>query len=321
MSTSSSFKEPLPMPPPPWDISTGIAPTPMEALSGEFAIMTHLKGNFLTAVGGGGRTADAIHTDAIQVRGGEKFRLWVDSATRHQYYVWQTSEGHFVTAYNAGGLTADAIRTDAPFIEGWEMFKLLPLAHTPSYAIQTLRGFLLTAVGGGGHGSGDTIHTDAVQVADWERFEFLRSVDFGTGSTYQIQAYDGPVTGGVLTATNGGNLPGGNALTTYGNIPFWMNLTLLKQGDGTYAIQTASGRVVTAIGGGLPGEGFRTDTEASEIGNWEKFTLVDNGDFTAHIKTYAGMYVTVASTYGGDPVTIIPNAAETTRWRFWVVGL
>jgi len=100
-----------------------------------------------------------------------------------------------------------------------------------------------------------------------------------------------------------------------------MNLTLLKQGDGTYAIQTASGRVVTAIGGGLPGEGFRTDTEASEIGNWEKFTLVDNGDFTAHIKTYAGMYVTVASTYGGDPVTIIPNAAETTRWRFWVVGL
>jgi hypothetical protein len=43
------------LPPPPWEISTGIAPTLMEALGGEFAIATDLKGRYLTAVKGGGR--------------------------------------------------------------------------------------------------------------------------------------------------------------------------------------------------------------------------------------------------------------------------
>src|SRR4051812_25103962 len=32
----------------PWEISTGIAPTPMEVLDGEFAIQTYHKGNYLT---------------------------------------------------------------------------------------------------------------------------------------------------------------------------------------------------------------------------------------------------------------------------------
>jgi hypothetical protein len=123
-----------------------------------------------------------------------------------------------------------------------------------------------------------------------------------------------------LTATAGGRQPGPtNALTSGGSaVPYWLSWTLLKQDDGTYAFQTASGGILTANGGGLPGEGFRTDNETDQIGNWEKFRLVDNGDFTAYIKTNAGTYLTATA---NEQVETILNVNEATRWRFWVVGL
>ena len=215
-------------------------------------------------------------------------------------------------------MTTNTIHSDATAIAGWEMFKLLLQSAYGSFAIQTLRGFFLTAVGGGGHDSGDTIHTDAVNVAEWERFNLFRCSDFGTGSTYGIQAWGGNVFNPWLTATAGGRVSGDNALTTLGGgPPFWISWTLLKQGDGTYAFQTASGGVLTANGGGLPGAGFRTDTETDQIGNWEKFTLVDNGDFTAYIKTYAGTYLTG----DGQHATTVSNVNTATRWRFKVFGL
>ena len=37
------------------------------------------------------------------------------------------------------------------------------------YAIQTINGHYLTAVGGGGRTT-DTIHSDATRVGSWERF-------------------------------------------------------------------------------------------------------------------------------------------------------
>lgn len=317
MNISSTLVVPVDLPPPPWEISQGVAPPPVEALGGEFAIQTHLKGNYVTAVGGGGRTTDVIHTDAGRPLAWEKFRLWVDSATR-QYYAFQTVNGHFITANNAGGLITNTIFSTATVVEGWEMFKLLPQSVFPSYAIQTLRGFFLTAVGGGGHNSGDTIHTDAVNAAEWERFNIFRSSDFGTGSTYGIQAWGGNVLNPWLTATAGGGQSGANTLTTGGGAPFEISWTLLKQDDGTYAFQTLSGGILTANDGGLPGAGFRTDTD--QIGIWEKFTLVDNGDFTAYIKTYVGTYLTASAITGGRATTVT-NVNEATRWRFWVFGL
>jgi hypothetical protein len=308
-------------PSPPWKGDLGVISIPMEVLGGEFAIQTDLKGNFLTADGGGGRTVDVIRTNESQVTAWEKFRLWVDSAT-HQYYALQTADGHFITANGGGGLTSDTIHSDATAIQAWETFKLLPQPNSwQLYAIQTLKGYLLTALGGGGHSGGDTLHTDAVHVAEWERFRILRNVDFGTGSTYAIEAKGGPLTGGYLTATGGGNQPlgQGHALMAYSGIPFEISFTLLKQGDGTYALQTASGRVVTAIAGGLVGEGFRTDTEADEIGNWEKFTLVDAGRFTSYIKTYAGTYLTTRID-GFKPVVTVSDPNEATAWRFHVAA-
>jgi hypothetical protein len=182
-----------------------------------------------------------------QPRAWEQFKVWVDEATR-QYCAFQTVNGHFIDANNAGGLTTNTMLSTASAIGGWEMFKLLPQWPFASHAIQTLRGYLLTAVGGGGHNSGDTIHTDAVNAAEWEFFNIFRRGDLGTRSTYGIQAWGGNVLGAWLTATAGGRLPGpSNALTSGGSaVPYWLSWTLLKQDDGTYAFQTASGGILNS---------------------------------------------------------------------------
>jgi hypothetical protein len=318
MKIPSSAVEHVTLANPPWEISTGDeSTTPMEALGGSFAFQTDLKGRYVTAVDGGGRTTDVIHTNVGgPPRASETFRIWVDIAT-HQYYAFETANGHFVTANNGGGLIENAIHTSATSINGWGMFRVLPTGRFLPHAIQTLRGFFLTAVGGGGHDSGETIHTDSVVADEWERFNIFRAADFGTGSTYAIQAWGGNVINPWLTAPSGGRQPGPNALTTGGGPPFWISWTLLKQADGTYAFQTASGGILTANGGGLASEGFRTDTELDMIGNWEKFTLEDNGDFTAYIKTHAGTYVSYADT---NRATTVLNREQATRWRFFVVG-
>ena len=101
---------------------TGSEPPVMKPL-GKFVIKTHLKGTYLTAVGGGGKITDVIHTNASAPHAWETFTLWVDTA--HQNYAFQTVNGHFITAVNAGGMTSDAIHSDATRILGWEMFKLV----------------------------------------------------------------------------------------------------------------------------------------------------------------------------------------------------
>ncbi len=184
------------LPSSPWNISKRSAPAPMEPLGGQFAIRTDLKFNYLTAVRGGGKTTDVIHTDAVYPLAWEEFKFWVDSAKQH--YAFQTATGNFITAVDAGGRTTDTIHSDATAISTWEMFRLLPQSALPNFAIQTLRGFFLTAVGGGGHNSGDTIHTDALRVSEWERFNVVRRLDFGTGSTYGIASAYNPKKAGVL---------------------------------------------------------------------------------------------------------------------------
>ena len=165
--------------------------------------------------------------------------------------------------------------------------------------------------------------------SEWERFNIVRRLDFGTGSTYGIVAAYNPKNPGLingwLTAVEGGGLPSGNdTLVLGGGPPFWMYWTLLKQDDGTYAFQTASGRLLTANDGGLPGAGFRTDTSLEDIGNFEKFTIEDNGEgsnFTARIRTYSGTYLTM----GPDPyqgiVTVLNANQAKISWQFQVFSL
>jgi len=128
-----------------------------------------VNGHYLTAVGGGGRTTDVIHTDATQIGSWEKFTL-VDSnsGTAPIEYGIETADGHYLTAVDGGGLITDVIHSDATQLQAWEKFTLYGLGNSVYY-IQTINGHYLTAVGGGGRTT-DTIHSDATRVGAWEEF-------------------------------------------------------------------------------------------------------------------------------------------------------
>lgn len=136
-----------------------------QARSTRCSIQTY-NGNYLTAVGGGGRLTDVIHSDATRVAGWEIFTLV--SAGAPMQYGLQTIDGHFVTAVGGGGRITDVLHTDGTHLKAWEKFTLRSLGHG-WYAIQTVNGRYLTAVGGGGR-TYDVIHSDATQVRAWEKF-------------------------------------------------------------------------------------------------------------------------------------------------------
>jgi hypothetical protein len=127
-------------------------------------------GHYLTAVGGGSRTTDVIHTNATTVGAWEKFTLLNsgDGASPvHAGVV--TSSGYYLTAVDSGGRTSDTIHSNATSIHGWEKFQVVALGG-PFFAITVADGHYLSAVDGGGLGSGTTLYTNATRVGSWETF-------------------------------------------------------------------------------------------------------------------------------------------------------
>lgn len=135
------------------------------------AIQTY-SGNYLTAVGGGGRITDVLHSDARQIGAWEKFTIvkaGADGGAMTDYGI-RTVNGHYLTAVGRGGRITDVVHSDAVQLKEWERFSLLALGNG-SYAIQTADGHFLTAVGGGGRVQ-DVIHSDATRIGAWEMFRF-----------------------------------------------------------------------------------------------------------------------------------------------------
>ena len=215
-------------------------------LPGEFALRTR-KGYYVTAVNGGGRTTDPVMVTATMlVTPWEKFRLsGLVPSPLHDKSI-QTSRGHYVTAVDGGGHTADVVHTDATQISDWERFRLHDLSvdgAAPTYfALQTIHGNYLTAVGEGGKYD-NAIHTDATQLGSWEQFRIVKCGDLGTGYQYTILAADGQ----ALIANEGGGLddgtpiyrdylrPGGTVGTPLGDRPAitWARFGLIRQNDGS----------------------------------------------------------------------------------------
>jgi hypothetical protein len=128
-----------------------------------------VNGHYLTAVGGGGRTTDAIHTDAVRVGSWEKFTL-IDSGDGSSFinYGFRTLTGNYLTVVGGGGRETDVIHSNATQLLGWEKITPISLGNG-IYALRTLNGTYLTAVGGGGRTT-DTIHSDATRIGSWEHF-------------------------------------------------------------------------------------------------------------------------------------------------------
>jgi hypothetical protein len=252
--------------------STGLMAAEPPPLPGEFVIQTTLKETYLTAVGGGGRTTDVIHTDATWIGSWEKFRLLGGGGfgpLRGQYVI-QTATGNYLTAVDGGGRTTDVIHTDATQIGSWERFRLPTDKYGWRNTILTVDRHYLTAVGGGGK-TMDAIHTNAVTASSWEYFWIWKCGDLGSEYQYTMHARSESVFGAVFAYGGGGRVATRAGVVVAGAIgrlndyaqrpvPFdnnWQKFKLIQQSDGSYALQTSNGiNYVTAIrGGGLSSGG------------------------------------------------------------------
>lgn len=283
-------------------------PTWLLPWPGEFALRTY-KGFYVTALDGGGRIAEPVLlTTATTAGPWEKFTFAVTYPdTPHDKSI-QTSRGYYLTALNGGGLTGGAFHTDATQALDWERFRLFDLSvgdFAPSYyAISTIKGFYVTAVGAGGK-SANAFHTDATQIQNWEKFRIVKCGDVGSGFEYGILTADGTFLSAVL--------PGGQSsqgdITIVGRAEPESRFKLIRQDDGSHALQTSNGvTFVTALGGGglvqkfigcdpgILGACISTTstifhTDATQVLAWEKFRVIDQGNCTYALQTSSGFNV------------------------------
>ncbi|MFI7112614.1 PASTA domain-containing protein [Nonomuraea sp. NPDC050227] len=172
-------------------------------------------GNYLTAVGGGGRTTDVIHSDATVARSWERFTL-VDAGDGVHVGI-RTLTGNYLTAVNGGGLQTDVIHSNATLLQAWEKFALVRQGGD-GFAIQTVDGHFLTAVGGGNRTT-DVVHSDATQVRSWELFR----VQCNLTTVPNVQGFDdgsarNSITGAGLTV--GGVTFDNNCVDVRGTVLF-----------------------------------------------------------------------------------------------------
>jgi hypothetical protein len=135
-------------------------------------------GHYLTAIGGGGHTHNAIHTDATQAKSWERFTLVdADKGTPNITYGIRTVKGFYLSAQDGGGRITNVIHTNRTRIDDWEEFQFESLGGG-YYAIKTFNGRYLTAVNSGGLSTqvADVLHSDARQVKKWEKFKLTCGV-------------------------------------------------------------------------------------------------------------------------------------------------
>ncbi len=306
---------------------------------GEFAFRTQ-KGFYLTAINGGGRIADPVVVASATSAGAwEKFKLAIATPPSPYDKTIQTASGNYLTAVNGGGMTANVLHTDATQPKDWERFRLVYLGTSPPpyYGIGTIKGNFLTAVNAGGRYQ-DAVHSDAKQIQAWEEFRIVKCGDPGSGYEYGVMAADG----NFLAATKYEGKPG-FGLTNFSREAD-MKYKFIRQGDGTYALQTANGRTyVTALGGGgqvekydrkyhtpdcgglfggpcIGGAAPIFHTDATQVQAWEKFRLIDQGNCTYAIQTSSGFFAGIfKSASGGMMLTTRRDGAATANEKFQLV--
>jgi hypothetical protein len=307
-------------------------------LPGSFAFRTS-KGEYVTAINGGGRSADpTLITEATTAGTWEQFRIQVANPAPPNDKSFQTATGNYVTAVNGGGMTSDALHTDAVQVSAWEQFGMLDLSGSGAparYALETIGNKFVTAVGGGAQYQG-AFHTDATQVGSWEQFKPVKCGDIGSGYQYYLLSADGD----LVTADDGGGqtvdaIEPGTASGEPTDFS-WSKLTFLQQTDGTYALQTATGNYVTALGAGgqvqsyvpcpfqwwgacLAGFTDIFHTDATQVGSWEKFRIIDQGNCKYAIQTMSGYYFGIYQDSNGYTLYTTDRSVITDNEQFELV--
>jgi hypothetical protein len=242
--------------------------------TGQIAFQT-ANGNFITAVDGGGLTANVIHTDAVDISTWEEFQILPTGSLGELAVAIQTHTGNFLTAVGLGGKTTNALHSDAIAVNTWETFFIRkwggPSLNTAYFIVDTDKNQAIAASGGGGltQNTIQFLGQSGVPL-DWARFLISPQ---GNGS-YTLQTEKGT----FVTAVNGGGLDYGtsssdNIQTNRIIASTWEQFRFIPSDDGTYLIQTFTGNFLgkRTFGGNAEGE---YSTDISDPGSATKFWLV-----------------------------------------------
>ena len=310
-------------------MTPNVAPNPpaFGSLPGDFAIRAYLKNTPFTARDGGHHSIDAVITVDTVIGPNQRFRL---ATVQPDFTTIQTSGGYYVSAVGGlGGLpnTTQGVQTELTTPQrDIALFRLDGPTGQGTFTMKTYDGHFLTALGGGGKAK-DAFHTDAVKASTWEFFWVLKCGDLGSGYTYAIRPTGtGYSTVSFLTA-NGGGGQTTQAMTAFSGLGGSSQFKLIRQGDGSYALQS-SNRVnyVTAVGGGGLASGDNLQTNRTQVQAWETFKIVDHGDCTYTIQTVSGFYLAVGkggtaiSTRIDDP-NLAPSIGYNAKFELIMLGL
>jgi len=310
--------------PGPWVATTGMpAGAAMESIPGTFLLQS-FRQTLLTANLHSG--APVMRTDSATPGDYEQFTLWY-AASAGPYFAIQSRDWKFLTAPNGGGLTANAIQDTSSQIVDDSLFRLSGQqsagASIRPVALSTVRGYYVTAVGGGGKSSGETLHTDATMAKSWEQFTLYRCGTLGNLSEYEIVAGpdgdsgigDFSVTNVRLAARDGGGQTQNAVVTDDSSIRDRVFTLVRQPWDGTYGIQTANGNYLTAVGL------YGLHSDATGVQLWEKFTFPNmvSNSCQSVIRAYDGSYL--RSDPVNHTVTLVGDVAKATKWRFIVYFL
>ena len=178
------------------------------------------------------------------------------------------------------------------------------------------------------------MHSDARQIQAWEQFRIIKCGDPGSGFEYGVMAADGE----FLAASTYEGKPtfGLNGHPSEAEMKF----KLIRQDDGTFALQTTNGRYLTALGGGgqvekydrkywtpdcgglfggpcIGGSAPIFHTDATQVQAWEKFRLVDQGNCTYTIQTTSGFFAGIFKDSSGITLlTTRRDGATTANEKF-----
>ncbi len=145
------------------------------------------------------------------------------------------------------------------------------------FAIRTLKGFYVTAIGGGGRVTDPVVITAATTASSWEKFRI--------GVTQEVLAHDKAfqtATGNFLTAVDGGGRASDVLHTDATQRRAWEQFAIFDLSkDGVrptyFAIQTVNDHFLTAVGaGGKYNDAIHSD--ATQFKDWEYFRIVKCGD-------------------------------------------
>lgn len=265
----------------PSDIGTFELFNVYKSTANQFAFQT-VNGNFITAVDGGGRTTDVLHTDAVNVGAWEEFRIAQTGPSGAFSVSIQTNSNNFLTAVGSGGQTTDAIHSDATKVGTWETFFIrkfgnLSIGDSQYFIVDTSKNQAIAARGGGGQ-TQNTIQftgTNSNVPLAWARFTLVPQ----SNGSYALRT----INDNYVTAVNGGGLDYGtnnsdNIHTDATIASTWEQFRFVPFADGSYIIQTFDGHFLgkRTFGGAAEGE---YSTDISSLDAASKFWLIPTAFF------------------------------------------